>query len=175
MGALVPPVLLALDASRSIRGILGLNPYTVKIRVRVWTGNRPGLFGTTYTDTDTPVTVGIPPLGPQNPTVRFVSNREIVASGGLYRDRDLRIGPLTPSYVSTLIGACCAGYAAAGTGGFVDTTLDPLVVNGFAVEVFWNVAGPSMPVGGAWAKRVQEIETAMHFEIVVRATGEQMP
>jgi hypothetical protein len=160
MGALVPPVLVALDACRAIRGVLGLNPFTVTVRVRTWTGARPGLG--TKTDKTTTLTVGVPPLGPQPCTVREVTNQEIITSGGLYRARDLKIGPLTPSYMAGILPA----------GGWGDGTVDA-PVQGSAAEVFWNVAGPGMPAGGAWCKKIRESVTALHYEVFVRATGEQ--
>src|ERR1700730_9731962 len=113
----VPTILPALDQVRAIGGLLGLRVYTVFVRRRQWSGNRVGL-GTSVDNNGGPdiqLTDGTPPIGPQPVRVRNVSNKDITASGGPYRDRDLKVEPLTPAYLATIFPA----------GGFGDSTIDP--------------------------------------------------
>jgi hypothetical protein len=148
-----------LDEIRGIPGELGLRSRSVTLLVRTWTGAQPG-FGT-LTDTRTVLTNNSYPGQAQNPRIREISNREIIASGGLYRDRDIKIGPLTPSYVADLMRPA---------GGVTDANVDPPVTVS-PTETFWLVAGPTMPAGGAWCEKIEEEYGAFHYFVVVRATG----
>lgn len=154
-GSAFKPVL---DQLRALGGAFGLRPYTVFVRVRTSAGDRPGA-GNTYLDNDggpdVQMTVGRPPLGPQPVMVKMLSNRDIIASGGLYRDRDLRVGPITP------------------TVGLVGSTFDPLQFGRSGTEIFWLVVGGDMAPGGSWHTRIQVETTALHTYLVLRATGTQ--
>lgn len=158
---------LALDQRRSIAGLMGLRPFTVFVRTRRWSGARLGLG--TFVDNgggpDIQLTNGtLPaPMGPQPVMVKAVSNKDIVASGGLYRDRDLRVGPITPTYLANVLPA----------GGFGDSTIDPPQTGSVPTEVFWIVFGPGMFPGGSLCMKVGEIVTALHYELILRATGAQ--
>src|SRR5579875_666951 len=140
MPTLGSSILPALDAIRAIGGKLGLRPFTVTARLRVWSGERPGVGA--YTDTDTVLT-NMAADGTKQPVmVKQVSRRDAIASGGLYTDRDLRVGPITPPFPAAL------GFLA---GGFDDTTADPQPTNS-ATEVIWIVSSPTgtfgFPPGG---------------------------
>lgn len=164
MAGFLPTILAPLDALRSIGGILGLRAFTVKVRVRSWTGDRPGLGS--YADQDTVLQNQAPPgVTPSLYPVlaRYVTTREVIASGGLWRDRDIRVGPMTPAYAAA-IGMLAGGYG--------ESNLDPAVALP-AREVFWNVAGPDMPAGGVWCSKVQELSTALHYIVVLRTDGKQ--
>ena len=155
---LIPDVLPALDTVRAVAGLLGMRVFAVTVRKRVWTGERPGVG--TKTDTDIAVTnAGALPATPVR--VQYVSAREIVASGGLYQDRDLRVGPITPTFAATL------GIPA---GGFDGSTLDPATTSS-ATELFWKVTGPGMPTGGIWCSLIDARATSMHYSLVLRAGG----
>jgi hypothetical protein len=159
VATLASTILPALDAIRGIGGILGLRPFTVTLRVRTWSGAKIG-FGA-KTDTNTVLTnVTATSAGTlENIKCRFLTTREIVASGGLYRDRDIRIGRITPSF------AAAYGLPA---GGFGDSTLDP-TPGATPTEIFWNVAGPGMPSNGAWCSRIAEEVSALHYSLILRA------
>ena len=157
---LATALLPALDTIRGIRGQLGLNPFTVTVVVRQWGGERPGDGSSIDTTTVLTNAAGQPVM------VKQVSARDIVASGGKYRDRDMRVGPMTPSYAATFVQAA---------GGYTDATLDAPVVDGIgATEILWNVSGPGMPAGGVWCKKVDEEATSLHYYCVIRATGETL-
>ena len=74
----------------------GLRRYDVALLTREWpSGSVPGSHGITPVETTVALTVG----DAGRPRVDQLSAREIAASGGLYEDRDIRIGPFTPPYV----------------------------------------------------------------------------
>jgi|GEM_PF-3359539 len=86
--------------------------------------------------------------------VRQLKRSELIASGGLYTSQDLKVGPLTPAYVSPV------------TGGYLDAAIEPPVVN--ATEVFWLISGPQVPVTGGVYTQIGEEATALHYNIIVR-------
>ena len=146
---LVPPILPVLDRVRSVGAILGLRPFVVVVRKRMWSG-AAGRAGSTKIDTDTQL-VNVTPDGKPVPVmVRQVSRREAIASGGQYTSRDLRVGPITPVYARGLLGAA---------GGHDDTVLDPQpIAPGNAVEIIWIVSTVSgthgIPAGGVICEKV---------------------
>lgn len=139
---------------RSIPGTLGLAPYQVEVVVRAWTGGRPGVGSVTEAHTT------ILERG-QNPDVEEVSAREILASSGLYRDQDLKVGPITPPW--TDIDST--------TGGTALSVLDPTPPAG--ASVFYRLHGPGMATGGTLFKKV-EVHTMdpTGYVLVIRRTGE---
>lgn len=159
MAGLTPLVLPVLDIVRSVGAVIGLRPFTVKVRVRTYNGARVGQG--LKTDVDTVLTNQFVDRSRQPVMVKTLTQKDVIASGGLYRDRDLRVGPITPSYAASL------GILA---GGFGDSTVDPpppLV----PTEIFWNVTGPGMPSGGAWCSKIGEEVTALHYYVILRADG----
>lgn len=176
--ALVPNALLvALDAARTRRGALGLNPFRVYLRIREWPGGRVW-EGNQYIDNvgnggqDLQITVGQPPIGPQPCKVTFVSTKEIIASAGLYRDRDMRVGPFTPPY-GLSPSACHACGFGEPHGGFSDSQIDPAQYGDTATDVFWRVEGPTMAKGGSWFNKLELTATSLHYFLTLRANGTQ--
>lgn len=159
-------ILPALDAIRGIGGALGLRPFVVTVRVRTWTGGtRPGLGQKTDVDT---VLTNMSGANAQPIMVRYVTNREVIASGGKYRDRDLKVGPITPNYVAT-------GPLAAG--GFTSQQIDPPPVIS-AQEIQYLVQAPDFPAsinsaGGMIFDKIAEERTQLHFYLVLRNSGRQ--
>lgn len=86
--------------------------------------------------------------------VEQISRGEIIASGGLYTDQDLKVGPLTPAYINPA------------TGGYADAAIEPPVVS--ATEVFWLISGPQVPAAGGVYTQVGEEATALHYYVFVR-------
>jgi len=143
----------ALDEARSIPGILGLRPFDLFVRVRTWSGTRAGLGTKTDVDTDI-LTDGY------RPRVEHLSNRDIVASGGLYTDEDLKI-TVTPAYS----GVC-------GTGGTAPEVFDP-DVSSSPQEIFFNIKGIGHPVGGHWYKKISEhTDSVLTYFFIIRKTAE---
>lgn len=154
MAPLVDELLHTIDQARKIAGEFGLRPYTVTVRVRTWSGSRVGLG--TKTDTDTPLKVG---GGTQSPYVREISQKEIVASGGLYQDQDIEVGPITPSYTIPL------------SGGHAISSFEP--PRNPPTEVYFLVTGPGMASTGSWFKKQgQRLTSVFGYTIVLRRTGD---
>ncbi len=142
---------LALDSVRAIPGILGLRPYTVSVRVRSWSGSRAGLG--TATDVDSQLLVGGLP-----PDVRQLTQRDVIASGGLYSTQDYEV-TLTPDFTSGDL-----------TGGISASVLDP-DVGSHPQEIFFQLTGPGSP--GSFYKKVgQDISNILTYKITLRKTGE---
>jgi hypothetical protein len=139
-------------------GTWGLRLYSVTVRVNAWSGTLPGQQGATKTPTETPLLAG-----GGRPRVEQVSQRDVIASAGLYEEQDLRIGPLTPAFTDPATGA---------PGGIDPSLFDPLV-NGGPTEVLFRVDGPGLPA--AWYKKVgtEIIPGNFRYCFVVRKTGEQ--
>lgn len=162
-----PTILPALDAIRGIGGLLGLRVFKVTVRKRVWTGGRPGLLGTSKTDTDTVLVNQAADGSLRNVRVRQVTRQEVIASGGQYASRDLRVGPVTPSFVAGLLPA----------GGFNDGTINP-APTASQTEIFWILQSvpdgtAGIPAGGIICELRGEEATSLHYYAILRATGRQ--
>jgi hypothetical protein len=81
-------VLVPLDAARAIIAGLGLRRYAVTVRVRTWSGGRPGAGAATNAD------LALSPT----PRVRTLAPREVAASGGTYEEGDYRVDKITPAF-----------------------------------------------------------------------------
>jgi hypothetical protein len=151
-------LLPVVDKLRGIPGIFGLRLYAVSLVTRTWSGSRPGVDASTSSDATAPMTVDLTKF---NIKVRQVTSREVLASGGDYRDEDLKVGPITPPYQ----GSTADNDAIA--------IFDPPTATA-ATELFFNITGPGFQrPAGAWFKKVSQNVTApMHYEVVVRHTGE---
>lgn len=155
-------LLAVLDrACRPIGGLLGLRPWQVFVRVTTWSGERPGL-GTKSVST-TQLTVGKPP---QPVKVVEVSERDVVASGGLYRASDLRVGPITPPYVT----------ATNDGGGFAYSVIDPAVA-ATGAEVEWvlkSTVGGRSANGDLYEKVAEEAARrgGLDYYVILRSTGQ---
>ena len=86
--------------------------------------------------------------------VRQLKRSEVFASGGLYSDQDLKVGPLTPAYVNPV------------TGGYTDVAIEPAAAP--ASEVFWLVSGPQVPATGGVFVQIGEEATALHYYVILR-------
>ena len=155
MATLRDALLPAIDAIRGIPDALGVRLYDVTIRVRTWSGSRPGVDASTSTDADSIFYVD---AGTHRTRVVQVTSRDVIASGGMYQDQDLKVGPLTPAY----------------TGGGVDVSLFDPPTGAAPVEVFFKIAGPGMASGGSWFKKINTntVPSPFGYTFVVRATGE---
>jgi hypothetical protein len=137
----------------ALNTVWDLRRYDVTVRVITWApGSLPGSQGATKAPVDTPLTVH----GGGRPKVEQVSQATIIASGGLYQDQDLKIGPLTPAY----------GIAS----GIDPAVFDPAGASN--TEVLFLLTGPGLPAAGAWYRKVgQEVTGNFRYSLVVRATG----
>ena len=147
-----------IDSIRGIPGDLGLRRHVVTIRVRTWSGERVGLG--TRLDTETVLSVG---AGAYNPKVTRVSQKDIVASGGLYQSNDVKVGPLTPEYLG---------------GGAAVAVLDPETTPMLPKEILFRIEGDGYPDGGAWFEKISteagaSTNSTKRF-LVLRQTGRRL-
>ena len=153
-------LLADLDEIRAIPDELGLRPFDVVVRVVSWSGRHVGGGVSGYVDT--PFLTG----GGRRPKVKQVSERDIVASGGVYHEQDLKVGPLTPAYSAS---------ASAVGGGVSYDAIDP-PVGPFKTEIYYRVSGGSMPSGGVWFDKVTETtDKAMNVYFVLRRSANRQP
>jgi hypothetical protein len=139
----------------------GLRLYDVLVRVTTWAGgtdayaNVAGAQGGTATHVDTALTVNGARL-----KVEQLTQKDIIASGGLYQDQDIKIGPLTPYDASA--------YPA----GIDPSTFDPAPNSN--MTVLFQVTGPAYPTG-AWFQKVgmELLNSNFHYYLVLRKTGQQ--
>jgi len=155
-------LLPAIDTIRGIPNLFGMRLYGASVLVRTWLGvapgARPGMPGaTSFYDTVTAVKLaqGAAPM-----TVRQVTQQEVIASGGLFQDLDMRLGPITPPY----------------TGSYADndqiSVLDPPVVPGTAQEIFYLLTGPDLGANGAYFKLIKlDVSKPFSYFAVVRKAG----
>ena len=152
-----------LDEIRGIGGELGLRPFTVSVSFVTWSGARVGMGTPTTTTTTFTNTSPTPDVTTQPVMVRQVNRKEVIASGGLYTNRDLKVGPLTPAFAATLVQA---------GGGFADPAIDPEATN-TPTEVHWRVSGPGYPAAGATFDKVGEEATSLHYYVIIRQAAHQ--
>lgn len=158
-------ILPGLDALRAIGGALAVRPFTVKVRRRVWSSVRPGMPGASKVDTDVTLT-NLGADGVAYPVrVRQVSRSEALSSGGLYTNRDLKVGPVSPVFAASAFGLA---------GGFDDHAIDP-TPTGQAVEMIWIVQASrgtfGIPASGAVFDKIGEESTWGHFHVYLRQAG----
>jgi hypothetical protein len=153
-----------LDEIRGIPADLGKRAYSVTVRVNAWTGGRPGSQGSSKVTTDTPLLVN---GNRSNPKVVQADSDDAIASGGLYTNEDLTVGPLTPAYAASFDRQ---------SAGVAYDTLDPAVLGNTVDEIFFLVKGPGMPPGGAWFERVSEDSTSTtRTFITLKRSANQSP
>ena len=103
LGNLRTSLLPVVDGVRGLPGLLGLRIYTVQVCYETWVGTdasgRSG-FGI-GTKTLSPLQSLRVDQGGASPHVRQVSQKDIIASGNLYQDQDLKVGPITPPYTGS--------------------------------------------------------------------------
>lgn len=150
--ALKDDLLPLLDELRGIPGELGFRPYQVEVRKVSWSGSRPGQG--TRTITSTPLLVG----NGQDPKVRSVTRKDVVAGTIEAVEGQWDIGPLTPAFA----------------GGGVDAdTLNPRKIPGQWVEVYFVITGgDDMPADGLLCKRVSDqVDHALRRVVRVTSIG----
>jgi hypothetical protein len=171
--AVDPTIYPALDALRAIAGILGLRKFRVVVRRRVWTGTPvgyrppapgvPGMSVASQTDTVLQNQGADGNLYPVR--VRQLTRKEIFSSGGVYAARDLKVGPMTPTYLASILSAA---------GGYDDSSVNPMP-GASPVELIWIVSSLDgtfgIPTGGVVCELKGEEATDMHTNIILRSTG----
>jgi hypothetical protein len=146
------------DKLRGLPVIFGLRPHIVVALTRVWSGERPGVGS--FTDSTFGLKVG---LAIGFAKARNVSQREVIASGGLFTDQDMVVGPITPPYPTSAVDNDAIALFNPAT-------------SGSPTEVFFNIQGPGYSVGGDWFKKIaQRTDQSFRYMIWLRKTGEVFP
>ncbi len=123
--------------------------------MRSWDDSRVGLGNNT--DVEKKILVD---LGHFSPRVTRVSSQDIIASGGVYTDQDLKVGPITPPFSGS-------------TQDNSDTTSFDPTPGSSGAEVFFKLIGPGLPAEGAWYKKIsQDVTRNFGYTFVVRKTAE---
>lgn len=141
------------DDLRSIAGELGFRPYQVWVRKTEYAGSRVGLGARTITETRLLV-------GGQDPKVKEVSRKDMVAGTQELVDAEYEIGPLTPSFAG---------------GGVSENTINP-EKSATPTEVSFLLKGPGMPDEGLLCKRVGDhVARPLRYVIRVKSMGRKRP
>ena len=148
-------LLPAVDITRGIPGVLGLRLFTVAVFTRSWSGSRVGIG--TNTDVVTGVKID---LGIFQTKVRQLTERDVVASGGVYSVQDYEVGPITPPF---------AGSAADND---AISVFDPLVTAN-PQEIFFQIQGPGLAGATNYFKKVgQRVDKSFRYTFTVTRTAE---
>jgi hypothetical protein len=147
--ALKDELLPLIDGLRAIPGDLGFRPYQVWVRKSTWAGPRVGLGSVSVTDTRLLV-------GGQNPKVRQVSTKEVVAGTLELLSGQWDIGPLTPPFPG---------------GGVPLTLLDPEATS-TPTTILYLLKGPGMPDEGLLCQKVSHtVDRPLRQVIRVQSIG----
>ena len=148
-------LLPAVDIIRGIPGALGLRLFTVVVFTRAWSGSRVGIG--TNTDTQTGVKID---LGIYQTKVRQLTEKDVVASGGLYSMQDYEVGPITPPYT----GSAADNDAI--------SVFDPPTTSN-PQEIYFQIQGPGL--AGAtnyFKKKAQNVSKNFRYTFIVERTSE---
>jgi hypothetical protein len=148
--ALRDDLLPIVEDLRGIGGELGFRLFEVHVRVRKFSGPRPGISGSADSETTTQVFVN-----GENPKVREVSSRDRVAGSEAKLSGEWEIGPLTPEYV-------------------VDSVIAP-TNDGRSAIVHYILKGPGLPPTGLVCQKISDQrDRPLRIMIRVRSTGQEV-
>jgi hypothetical protein len=151
-------LLPAVDIIRGIPAILGLRLHIVQIRVRTWDRARQGQGG--LTDLTSSIRVD---LAVANTKVRNLNQKEVIASGGLYTDQHLIVGPITPPYIGSTVDNDQISI------------FDPPVAQN-PIEVYFNIQGPGYSPTGDWFRKIgQRTDQPFRYMLYLEKTGLTLP
>lgn len=131
--------------------------YHVFIRVTTWpsanSDDVPGKGTAIVTETEL-----VLDTNGTRPKVTVLTTKDIVASGGLYKDGDYLINFITPHY--TVFGA-----------GGVEIDLFEPDQNTVPTEILFSITGPEFPLGALFKKIETQTYRPFHFSLIVRKVG----
>lgn len=129
-----------LESARGIAGSLGLRSFNVFQQTSTNSNGEVFLgYGTTST-IETQLLVG-----GYSPKVEQVSEKEVLASGGVYTAQDLKVGPFTPDYLTS-------------------SELSPTLNAGTSAR--FRITGPGIPSGSIYQLISTEFGTLHHYLIL---------
>jgi hypothetical protein len=149
MTTLKDELLPLVDDVRAIAGELGFRPYEVYVRVETHAGPRPGYGPRTVTDTRLLV-------GGQNPKVREIRSKDVIAGTTESTDAVYEIGPVTPAF--------------GGGGVSLDTLAPPKTST--PTTIYYVIKGPGMPATGLLCQRTEDdVDRPLRAVVRVRSAG----
>lgn len=152
MGTFRDDLLPDIDDVRSIPGEMGLRRFQVWARVTTYSGSRVGEGTKTVTDTRLLV-------GGQDPKVREVHSKDVVAGTGEMQATEFDIGPLTPAFAG---------------GGIADATINPEHTS-TPTTILFVLKGPGLPASGLLCQRVTDgNDHAFRSTVRVRSSGRKV-
>lgn len=147
--ALREELLPVVDTARAIAGELGFRRYKVWVRTTTFSGARAGLGTKTVSDTRLLV-------GGQDPKVREVTSKDVVAGTPEFHSIEFEIGPLTPSFPG---------------GGTSQETIAPEKTDQ-PTTVLYLIKGPGLPTEGLLCKKIDDdVDRPLRMMIRVRGSG----
>ncbi len=147
-------LLPVVDEARAIAGELGFRRYQVWVRVVTSAGPRAGIGAQSVTETR--LLVG----GRQDPKVREVRRKDVVAGTSELVAAEYDIGPLTPEFAG---------------GGVAESTINP-AKTGTPTTVTFLLKGPGLPTEGLLCQRVADhLDRPLRVVIRVRSMGVKGP
>jgi hypothetical protein len=162
----ISQILARYDAlANGIPNLFGIRPFKVYLKVTSWSGQTAGQGA--RVDTIYPILVNSEVDGYNNPYCKQLSQKDVVASGGLFSDMMLQVGPLVPSYTDPITGQ---------TGGTLPGTIEQAIKTSpqeIHVNVQW--AGASS-ASGDWFEIVSSnFESVYSYYFTVKKEGTQNP
>lgn len=137
------------DSLRGIAGELGFRPYEVYVRLTTSAGPRSGIGSRTLSETRLLV-------GGQNPKVREIRSKDIVAGTPEFNNSVWEIGPLTPEFSG---------------GGVSNDTINPEKTD-TPTTVLYVIKGPGLPSTGLLCQRTEDdVDRPLRLVIRVRSSG----
>jgi len=147
--ALKDDLLPLIDTLRAIPGELGFRQYEVWVRKTTYSGPRVGIGASTVTETRLLV-------GGQNPKVREVRNKDVVAGTPEMVSATYDIGPLTPEFSG---------------GGIALSVVNPEKTS-TPTTILFVLKGPGMPEDGLLCQRVSDdVDRPLRTVIRVQSIG----
>lgn len=151
--ALKDDLLPLIDTLRAIPGDLGFRPYQVWVRTEVSGGPRVGLGTKTVTETRLLV-------GGQDPKVRAIGRKDVVAGTPEFTTGEYEIGPLTPEFAG---------------GGVAESVINPEKTSQ-PTTVLFLLKGPGLPEEGLLCQRISDaVDRPLRTVIRVRSIGRRRP
>lgn len=146
-------LLPVVDALKAIPGELGFRPFQVWVRTTTYAGPRVGVGARSVTETQLLV-------GGQNPKVREVKSKDVVAGTPELMDATFDIGPLTPEFAG---------------GGVAESTVNP-EKTGTPTTILFRLVGPGLPDDGLLCQRISDdLDRPLRHMIRVKSVARRAP
>ncbi len=151
--ALRDDLLPVVDEARAIAGELGFRRFQVWVHVTTYAGSRAGNGAKSVTETRLLV-------GGQDPKVREVRSKDVVAGTSEYQSAEYDIGPLTPEFAG---------------GGIAESILNPEKTS-TPTTILYLIKGPGLPTEGLLCQRVSDsLDRPLRAVIRVQSVGRKGP